>query len=47
MAYVIIEDDKIVGIFANPQPQLNGYSEILDDDARIEEFNQSQIAKKE
>lgn len=40
MAYVVIENDKIVGVFAGRQaePQPPGYAEIPDDDPRIAEF---------
>lgn len=34
MAHVIIENDKVVGIFARPHPHLPGYQEVPDDDPR-------------
>jgi len=42
MAHVLIEIDLVVGVFARPQPQLEGYQEIPDDDARITAFLASQ-----
>lgn len=38
-----IEDNKIIGIFANPQPSISNVIEIADDDSRIAEFNQPSI----
>lgn len=44
MAYVIIEDDQVVGIFHMPQPHLEGYQEIPDEDTRIADYLESQEA---
>ena len=44
MVYVVIENEKVVGVFANPQPQLEGYAEIADDDPRIATFLAAQEA---
>ncbi len=40
MAYVVIESEEVVGVFASPQaePQPEGYAEIADDDPRIAAF---------
>lgn len=45
MAYVTIdEDNNVTGIFAVPQPDLEGYEKIEDDDARITAFQSAQLA---
>jgi len=38
MAYVVIEDDCVVGVFSRPQVHLENYYEIEDNDPRIEAF---------
>lgn len=38
MAFVTLSGSTITGIFALPQPQLTGYAEIADDDARLTAF---------
>lgn len=46
MANVVIENDLITGIFGRPQPHLEGFQEIADDDPRIQEFiNRTQEQK--
>lgn len=46
--YAQIQNDKIIGLFIRPQPQLEGITEIDDADPRIAAFNaptaQRQIA---
>ena len=44
MAYVVIKDGEVIGVFANPQPHLDGYSEIADDDALLQEFYNKQVS---
>lgn len=41
MAYVIIENNIVVGLFAVPQNHLDLYEEIADDDVRINDFYQT------
>lgn len=40
MAHVVIENDLVVGVFARPQPHIDGYAEITLDDPRILDFYQ-------
>lgn len=40
MAYVVIEDDCVVGVFSRPQVHLENYYEIEDNDEKIINFYQ-------
>jgi len=42
MVHVVIENNLVTGVFARPQPHLDGYQEIPDDDQRINDFYQRQ-----
>jgi hypothetical protein len=42
MAHVVVENNLVVGVFARPQPHLDGYQEIADGDQRIIDFYQRQ-----
>ena len=39
MAFVVIEDGEVVGVFARPQQSVAGYAEIADDDPRVAAYN--------
>ncbi len=42
MAYVVIENNFVVGVFSRPQPHLENYEEISNSDPRITDFYQQQ-----
>lgn len=46
MAYVTIVDNKVTGVFNSPQPQLQGFQAIPDNDKRLQDFYNDGAAQK-
>jgi len=47
MAYVTIDSGNVTGVYNMPQPELNGFQIVADDDVRISEFNNALALKTE